>query len=177
MANTPSMKFGTSKRFVTVEGVMSYPHVFEPSSYEGSEPKYSCSILVPKEGSDSFIEELEALQDAAIKEAFGDKVPRNFQRWGITDGDEKNDPTAHGNWIIKAANKQKPKVVDSDKNEILDKGEIYGGAYCRMNLQAFSYGNSTQAGVTLQLLAVQKTKDGQPFGGAAATMAAAIDDF
>jgi len=172
--------FGRSARFVTLEGKMSYPTLFEPRGFQGSEPKYSCSILLDKSdpGITECLESLESMQEEAIQATFeGGKTPRNFERWGITDGDELDDPTAQGHWVVKASNKSKPACVGPDKEEILQASEIYGGAMGRLNIVAKAYGTKTKGGVTYELLAVQKTGDGTPFGGAAKAVADAVSDF
>ena len=172
--------FGRSARYVTPNGKLSYPTVFEPQGFQGSDPKYSCSVLVDKNDRDCavMLEKLEQMQEDAIAATFPDgKVPRNFERWGITNGDELSDPTAEGHWVVKASNKSKPAVVDADKTEILEASTVYGGAIGRLNIVAKAYGTKTKGGVTFELLAVKKTDDGTPFGGAAKAVADAVADF
>jgi hypothetical protein len=173
------IKIGRSGRYVTPEGRLSYPNVLEPTSYQGNDPKYSCSILLDKQddGTEETIAKLEELQEEATAIIYPDKKPRNFERWGIVDGDELDDENMHGHWIIKASNKAKPAVVDADKNEILDGNEVYGGCFGRINIAGKAYGNKTQGGVTFELLACQVTKDGPAFGGAQAAIQAAKDEF
>lgn len=173
-------QFGRSARYVTPEGKMSYPTVFEPQGFQGSDPKYSCSLLIDKsdKACADMLDKLEALHEEAIAATFeGGKPPRNFERWGITDGDELSDPTAEGHWVIKASNKSRPAVVDADKTEILEASSVYGGAIGRLNIVAKAYGTKNKGGVTFELLAVQKTDDGTPFGGAAKAVADAVADF
>lgn len=169
---------GRSARFATPEGRISYPNVLQPKQWnDDSDPKYSCSLMLAKDESDEVIDHLRELQEEAITEAFGKKAPRNFERWGIVDGDETEDPNYQGHWIIKASNKIKPVVVDGDKNDIFDSSEVYGGAYGRINLVGKAYGTASKGGVTFELLAVMVTRDGEAFGGAAAAMQAARDEF
>ena len=174
--------FATSERFVTPRGRLSYPALLEPTQYTPKdEPKYKLSLILSKDDPDveAAIEKLHAMQDSAIKEAFGKDLPRDFSRYGIIDGDsdEVEDPYYRNSWVIRAANKVKPKLVDADKNDLLDTSEVYGGAYARANIVAFAYGDRASGGVTLQLLAVQLTGGGDAFGGAQAAINAAADDF
>ena len=92
-------------------------------------------------------------------------------------GDEVDDPAAKGNWVIKASNKQRPRIVDANSAEILDELEVYGGCYVRASLNAKAYGTSQKGGVTLELNVVQKVADGTPFGGAAKAMTDAVNEL
>jgi len=180
MAKNFQMKVGRSGRYVTPEGRLSYPNVLEPTSFQGSDPKYSCSILFDKEddATEEIIAKLEEMQEEAIKAVFQGKLPRNFDRWGIVDGDDLEDTNMHGHWVVKASNKKKPATVDVDKNPVIDASEVYGGCFGRLNIAAKSYQPSaTQGGVTFELLACQITKDGPAFGGAEAAIQAAADEF
>lgn len=172
-------QFGRSARFVTPKGRFSYPSVIEPTSFQGSDPRYSCTLLLSKDDKDiaDVIEKLEGLHEEAMEECFGDKVPRQFERWGITDGDELEDPNVAGHWVVKASNKNKPAVVDADKQEVLDASEVYGGCYGRLNIWAKAYGSGNRGGVTFELLAAQKLEDGDAFGGAAKAAQMAVEDF
>jgi len=177
MATTPSIKVTRSDRINLPKSLLSYPHVFKPTAFQGEgEPKFSASFYVPKSEKD-FIKALKDRQAAAIKELYGDKKPQNFEHWGIADGDDTEDAAAKGCWIVKASNKTKPKVVDARGTDILDELEVYGGCYARASVQAKAYGTGAKGGVTLELLVVQKVGDGTPFGGAAKAMSAAVDEL
>lgn len=171
------IKVTRSNRVNTSKARASYPHVFKPTAFQGEgEPKFSISMLVPKSDKDT-IEKIELAQKQATKELYPTKVPQNFETWGVSDGDESNDPAASGCWIVKASNKMKPRVVDSSGGDILDETEVYGGCYVRASIVAKAYGTSNKGGVTLELLVVQKVSDGEPFGGAARAMNDAVDEL
>lgn len=175
--NTNGMKVTHSGRINTPKARASYPHVFKGVAFQGEgEPKFSITLLVPKSEKE-FIASLHAAQDDAISQLYPTKKPANFQKWGISDGDESTDPAAANCWIVKAANKKKPRVVDSNGEDILDELEIYGGCYVRASLNAKAYGTSAQGGVTLTLNVVQKVGDGEPFGGAAKSMNDAVSEL
>ena len=177
MATAAKIQVTRSSRVNSPKARASYPHIFKPTAFQGEgDPKYSISLLVPK-AEKKFIDDLRAAQDAAIKELYPTKVPANFERWGITDGDELDDQAAKGNWVIKASNKQRPRIVDANSAEILDELEVYGGCYVRASLNAKAYGTSQKGGVTLELNVVQKVGDGTPFGGAAKAMTDAVNEL
>lgn len=177
MATTPSIKVTRSDRINLPKSRLSYPHLFKPTAFQGEgEPKFSASFYVPKTEK-QFIADLRARQDAAIKELYGAKKPQNFETWGIADGDDTEDEAAKGCWVIKASNKTRPKVVDASGTDVLDELAVYGGCYARASVQAKAYGTAAKGGVTLELLVVQKVADGTPFGGAAKSMSAALDEL
>lgn len=175
--NTTGIKVTRSGRINTPKGRASYPHVSKPSAFQGEgDPKYSVTLMVPKTEVE-FIAKLKAAQQSAIKELYPTKVPQNFETWGITDGDETEDPHSAGHWLIKASNKLKPRIVDSQGTDILDELEVYGGCYARLSINAKAYGTSNKGGVTLELNVFQKVADGTPFGGAAKAMSEAVDEL
>lgn len=177
MAQAATIRVERSARINTPKARASYPHVFKPSAFQGEgDPKFSISLYVPKSESE-FISRLRAAQDEAVKALYGAKKPQNFETWGITDGDELEDAAAANCWVVKASNKSKPRIVDSQGQDILDELEIYGGCYCRAVLTAKAYGTNNKGGVSLELLVVQKVGDGQPFGGAAKAMSAAVEEL
>lgn len=177
MAQPASIKVTRSDRVIVPKARLSYPHVFKPSAFQGEgEPKYSACFLVPKAEKD-FYKAVKAAQTRAVDELYGAKKPQNFETWGIADGDEADDSTAAGCWVIKASNRIKPKVVDAKGVEIIDETDVYGGCYARASVQAKAYGTNQKGGVTLELLVVQKVADGTPFGGAAKSMANALDEL
>jgi hypothetical protein len=177
MATTPAIKVERSTRFNVPKARASYPHVFKPSAYQGDgDPKYSTSLYVPKTESE-FIARARASQEEAIKALYGTKKPQNFETWGITDGDDLDDEAAAGCWVIKASNKAKPRIVDTQGQEILDELEVYGGCYARAVICAKAYGTTNKGGVTFELLVFQKVADGAAFGGAAKAMSAAVDEL
>lgn len=174
------MKFGTSGRIVSPEGRLSYPSLVEATAFQdGDDPKFKTSLILMKDapGVDDFINRVEELREEAITSAFAGKKPKTFEEWGLIDGDETEDPMYEGAWVIRAANKAKPALVDADRNVVIDKSEVYGGANARVNIVAFAYGTASKGGVTFQLLAVQLTGGGEAFGGAQAAIQAAANDF
>jgi hypothetical protein len=168
MANpTSGIKVTRSERLVSPKGRCSYPHLFKPSAFQGEgEPKFSVALLLPKATSKDFIAKVKAAQEAALTELYGKKLPQNLERWGVTDGDDSEDPNMAGNWIIKGSSKNRPAVIDATGTEILDEMAIYGGCYGRVNVCAKAYGTAAKGGVTLELNVFQKIADGEAFGGA-----------
>ena len=169
MAQAPAIQVKRSDRIISPKGRCSYPHLFKPSAFQGEgEPKFSTGIMIDKKasGTKDFIAKIKAAQEAALKDLYGAKFPQNLERWGITDGDDLDDPVMHGNWIVKATSKNRPAVIDATGTEILDELSVYGGCYGRINFCAKAYGTAAKGGVTLELNVFQKIGDGEAFGGA-----------
>ena len=158
---------------------LSYVHVFEPSAVnDGEEEKYSLSILIPKKDKVT-IAKIEAAVKAAAEQGktskFGGKIPANLKT-PLRDGDtEKEDDEAYkGMMFLNASSKRKPKVVDVNIDEIIDKDEVYSGVYGRVSLNFYPYDAKGNRGIAAGLNNVQKLEDGERLGGGASS---AADDF
>jgi len=76
---------------------------------------------------------------------------------------EKN-PAYQGNIILNSWTINRPGIVNSKNEPIIDSEEIYGGCYCRAQLNAYAYEIAGNKGVSFGLLNIQKIKDGEAFG-------------
>ena len=83
----------------------------------------------------------------------------------------------HGHWLIKATNKSRPAVVDADRAPVTDPEVIYGGCLVRTSVCAKAYGSPAKCGVALELVAVQKVGDGEPFSASARAKNQAVAEF
>ena len=91
----------TAKKATTkvVTGIvrLSYANVWEPASINGSKPKYSVSLIIPK-GDTKTIADINAAIDAAIQEGaakFGGKIPNKAAlKLPLRDGDIERDDEA-----------------------------------------------------------------------------------
>lgn len=152
---------------------VSYVHVKTPTSFEdGSDPKYDCTFLIPKDHPD--VAKIEAAIDAqykANKESLFKGLPKTSPKmWNpLRDGDEwlEDHPEAkeyEGMYFLKAASKSQPGVFDSDKNEIFDLDEVYSGCYCRGVIVCYPFNNKSK-GFGLYLNSLMKMEDGERLGG------------
>lgn len=158
-------------RITTGEVRLSFVHLFEPYAGEdGDTPKYSATLIIPKSDTGT-VEKIRNAQQAALRNGketrFGGQIPKNWRNT-LRDGDESDRPEYEGCYYmsVRANADRKPSVVDQNVNEILDKSEIYSGVYARAAIEAFPY-NTNGKGVSFQILAVQKTRDGEPLAGGA----------
>ncbi|HML49570.1 MAG TPA: DUF2815 family protein, partial [Clostridia bacterium] len=85
---------------------LSYANVWEPKSIKGGDPKYSCSIIIPKSDTET-IAAIHAAIDCAIKEGvgkFGGKIPpKSALKLPLRDGDtERDDENYKGCYFVNA---------------------------------------------------------------------------
>lgn len=162
---------------------LSYTHLDKPyASQPGQDPKYSATILVPKQPGDN-----KARMDAAIAaatqkaiEKYGKAFPA-APKVSVHDGDgvRPSDGQPFGDeckgcWVFTASNKQPVTVVDLNLQPILDATAIYSGMYANVGVTFFGYNAPQNKGIGVALDNVQKTADGDSLGG---SRASAEDDF
>lgn len=173
MANTNSNK---STKVVTGEVRFSYANVFEPQSINGSDPKYSVSILIDKNDKQTIARVEKAIESAkqAGVSKFGGKIPANL-KLPLRDGDvdREDDPVYAGKYFINANCKQKPGVVDNHGNPIIDTTEFYSGCYGYASVTFYAFNSNGNKGVACGLNNLMKTRDGEALGG----RTSANDDF
>lgn len=164
-------------RVVTGKVRLSYANLFEPRAMEGQEPKYSVSIIIPKEDK-ATVKAIQAAIEAAKEQDKGKwngKIPANLKT-PLRDGDEDrpDDEAYADSYFVNANSTRKPEVVDRYGNFLGD-DDVYSGCYARVSLNFFGYNTSGNRGVGCGLGNVQKLDDGERLGGG--TTAAEDFDF
>ena len=175
-----------SVKVVTGKVRLSYANVWEPKvQSEGQKPKYSVSIIIPKEDKDT----LEKINEAILKAIdegvakFGGKKPNiKAIKTPLRDGSiEREDDEAYANaFFLNANSYQAPQIVDRSVQPILDKSEVYSGCYARVSLSFYAYNSNGNKGVACGLGNIQKLADGEPLGGktnASADFGSDSEDF
>ena len=160
---------------------LSYVNLNQPKSINGGEPRYSASVLIPKNDAATLAKVKAAIQaayddgQAKLKGNGRSVPPLATLKTPLRDGDtERPDDEAYaGHYFLNANNKEKPGVVDADRNPIYDGSEIYSGIYARCSLSFFAFNTNGNKGIAVALNNVQKIKDGTPLGG----RTRAEDDF
>lgn len=160
---------------------LSYCNLNQPKSINGGEECYSASVLILK--SDKVT--LDKVR-AAIQSAFDEGQSKlkgsskscpllSTIKTPLRDGDVErpDDESYAGHFFLNANNKEKPGVVDIDRNPIFDSSEIYSGICARCSLSFFAFNSNGNRGIAVALNHVQKIKDGTPLGG----RTKAEDDF
>ncbi|WP_031578821.1 DUF2815 family protein [Ruminobacter sp. RM87] len=153
----------------------SYANVWEPKAMEGGKPKFSVSLIIPKSDTVT-VGKIKAAIDEAYRDGQsklkgnGKSVPAlSSLRTPLRDGDiDRPDDPAYANaYFVNANSTTAPGVVDANRNEILDKSEVYSGCYGRASISFYAFNANGNKGIACGLNNLQKIKDGEPLGGRA----------
>jgi hypothetical protein len=166
---------------VTGEVRLSYVNLFEARkiSEKDKEAKYSVTILIPKDtpaGQKTIADIKIAIKKAAEKGAqkhFGGRIPTNLDAIStLRDGDTAvNDlgdlkkiknTELEGMMYMRLASKFAPKVLNAQKQEILNPLEVYSGIYGKVSMTLFAYSGDGRRGISAVLNNVMITRDGEP---------------
>lgn len=148
---------------ITPPFVVSFPHIFTPSSYMDSEPKYSVTAIWREADLKAkYKTEWKAvlsLLDVAAREKFQQplaRLPANVRK-GIRNGIEKEHLNGYGKGMLFApiSSTRRPQVVDLKHEPMLaDDDRIYPGCWMRASVTAYAYANVGK-GVALGLANLQ----------------------
>ena len=146
----------------------SFVHIFEPQSINGSEPKYSISLIIPKSDAETISKIKAAIEEAKQNGVpkWGGKIPPNLKT-PLRDGDiDRPDDAAYADsYYINATSREKPGVVDRKRIPITDPLAIYSGCYVRASVNFYPFNASGNRGIAAGLANVQFWGDGEPLNG------------
>ncbi len=151
-----------------IKGRLSFEHIFTPSATEGSEPTFSCSVLMPKGSAEVKKVEAEMMRVATEKwGAKGKEVLARLIKGGKTclrDGDTKEYDGYAGMDYVTARNPVKPSAFDKngEETEKAD-GLIYSGCYVQARIELWAQDNKYGRRINAKLLGVKFEKDGDAF--------------
>ena len=93
----------------------------------------------------------------------------------MRDGDQErpDSPEYAGCYFINANSASAPGIVDADRQEIIDRSEVYSGVYGRASINLYAFNSNGNKGIACGLNNLQKIRDGEPLGG----KSRAADDF
>lgn len=161
---------------------LSYAHIWEPQSINGSDPKYSVSLIIPKTDTKT----VAAIQNA-IKAAYDEGLTKlkgtgktapalEVIKKPLRDGDaERPDDEAYaGCYFLNASSKNQPQVVDTKVQPILEQTEVYSGCYGRVSINFYAFNTNGNKGIACGLGNIQKIRDGERLGGGPTS---ATEDF
>lgn len=151
----------------------SYLNVWEPKSINGSKPKYSVSLIIPKSDTETIAKINKAIQiaykdGAGTLRGTGRKVPDFDSIWNpLRDGDAErsDDPAYADSYFVTAKSDTAPGIVDTMKRRITDTSEIYSGCYGRASVNFFAFNTNGNKGIACGLNHLQKVRDGERLGG------------
>lgn len=148
---------------------LSYAHLFQPDEDLSGHEKYSASLIIPK-GSNTV-----SIYKDHVKTLLADPEAKAILKNlsgvddGLRDGDEKrpdDDAYAKAYYVnAKANTDHRPKILDRDRNEIVDPEEVYSGCYVQAVLTLYVYNTSGNKGIGVSLNAIRKIKDGERLAG------------
>lgn len=158
-------------KFVTGKVRLSYPNLFEAKSIEGSDPKFSASLIIDKDDKvtlDKYKKALEAAiaeGEAKLKNKSGN-IPKNLKK-PLRDGDtdREDDPAYENKYFLNANSNRKPQCVDQRKQPIANPEDLYPGCYVRASLTLFAFNTNGNLGIAVGLNNVQKWAEGEPLAG------------
>jgi len=153
----------------------SYLAVWEPKSINGSTPKYSVSLIIPKSDK-ATVQKIRSAIEAAYKEGEaklkgnGKSVPAlTSLRSPLRDGDiDRPDDAAYANaFFVNANSTTAPGIVDEDRLPVLNRSEVYSGVYGRASITFYAYNSNGNRGIACGLQNLQLIRSGEPLGGRA----------
>lgn len=169
-------KFNNPTKVITgVDTRWSYANVWDPKSINGSTPKYSVSLIIPKSDKVT-IQKIKAAIQSAYEEGesklkgSGKSVPSlSVIKTPLRDGDlERPDDEAYKNaYFVNANSATAPGIVDADRQQIIDRSEVYSGVYGRASINFYAFNSNGNKGIACGLNNLQKIRDGEPLGGKA----------
>jgi len=146
----------------------SFVHIFEPQSINGSEPKYSCSLIIPKSDTATISQIKAAIEEA--KQAgipkWGGKVPSPL-KMPLRDGDvdRADDPAYENSYFINATRNEAPDIVDGKRKPITDPMAVYSGCYIRALVNFYPFNANGNKGIACGLQCIQFWHHGEPLNG------------
>lgn len=173
MANTLN-----KNQVVTGECRLSFVNLFEAKKFKETdkEAKYSVTAIIPKSDTktvEAIRAAIQAAAEAGAQKHFGGRVPTNINttfRDGDTDTDDLGElknikyPEYKNSYFIRLSTKFAPKVLNSDRQEIIDPegpDAIYSGMYGKVSMTFYAY-SGEKRGISAVLNNVMKTRDGEP---------------
>ncbi len=154
---------------VVVPCRISFANIWEPKSINGSDEKYSVSLLIPKEDKATLAKihkAIEAAKETAKSKKWNGKIPPNL-KLPIHDGDidRPDDENYAGHFFFNATSKDSPQIVDRKVQPIIDPMECGSGDYCNVSVNFYGFAASGNKGVAAGLQNIQLVRHGERLAG------------
>lgn len=169
-----------STQITTGKVRFSYCSLFEPRANNNSgdgQEKYSVTLLIDK-GDKFTLDKIKAAVAEAkqnyLQKNSGKKLPSELKTT-LHDGDGERPnggdfgPECQGCYVMTVSSKNKPVLVDKNKNPITDSQELYSGCYGRAIINFYVYDTNGNKGISAGLNGVMKLHDGEPLSGGVVT--------
>lgn len=154
---------------ITIPARLSYANLFTPkASTFSQEAKYSVQLIIPKSDTKT-VEKVQRAIETAKKEGaakWGSEFKNPKSPLHDADIEKPDDKNLKGCYYLNASAKEDnpPKLVDRQRNEVIDKDTIYSGCYGNVNVTFYPYKTGSK-GVSAGLNGVQFVKDGPRLDG------------
>lgn len=161
------------QQIVIPKGETAYVHVFkaQPPMQEGKEPQFSSTFLWDEDNPklDKLRQAIKEVAEEKWGKKAADMLKKGQLKSPLRDGSEKDDAKDaemyEGKVFLKASSTDRPQVVDSDLEEIIDKFDVYSGCIARADIWLFPYDKAGNKGVGAILNSFQKMEDGERRSG------------
>lgn len=154
---------------VVISCRISFANIWEAVSINGSETKYSVSLLIPKDDKATLTKihkAIEAAKEAAKTKKWNGKIPANL-KLPMHDGDidRPDDENYAGHFFFNAISKDAPQIVDRKVQPILDPMECGSGDYCNVSVNFYGFAASGNKGIAAGLQNIQLVRHGERLAG------------
>lgn len=161
----------------TPYATLSFAQLFTPRpGFDGKDPVYSCTLIFDEAAQKT--PAYKAMQEACVAAArkkWGDNVNLKTVEMPFRDAGTKSyDGYRPGCTFINVKNKQKPGIVDRNREDVLLPEEVWSGQLVRANVVAFAWDPVGKKGVSFGLNHLQIVEsegrqrlDGRPSPGSA----------
>jgi hypothetical protein len=161
----------------TPYATLSFQSLFTPRPRaEGGPAVYQCALIFDRTQQKS--PKFKALRDACVEAArkeWGDRIDFKTVKMPFRDAGEKSYEGYHaGDVFIQPWSRNKPGIVDKDREDILLPEEVWSGQLVRANVVPFAWTHTGKRGVSFGLNHVQVIEsegrqrlDGRPTAGSA----------
>lgn len=162
---------------------LAYVHLEEPrAAAEGAEPKYSVTMIIPKNHQQ--VAEIKAAMQSAIANKWGGKPPKGL-RSPLRDGDATDDSGERVKgaeytdcYFMSASNKKPVECVAGKDRARASSEHMRGGNYGSVKVGFYGYDTAGNRGVGCGLNGVWITRRGEPLGAASEPWAETeVEDF
>lgn len=152
---------------------LSYVHVFEPRAIrETDKPKYSATLLIPKEDTTTITKIKNAIEAAKAAWSQNHNGAAAPQKTTLHDGDgvrpsdgQPFGAECKGHYVLTASSIRKPVLVYADKTPLTEPTELYSGCYGKAIINFYCYEAPGNKGVSAGLNGIMFLADGEPLAG------------
>ncbi|CEP49062.1 DUF2815 family protein [Paraclostridium sordellii] len=154
-------------KVITGKVRLNYTNLFKPKAIEeGSEPKYSATLIIPKKDM-KIVNKIALALDSATEN--GKPIWKDQDEEVlicVKDGDKEKigEEAYKDSYFINASSKYKPGIVDINLNQIIDETQIYSGCYARCSINFYPYNQEGKIGIACSIENIQKLSDGEMLG-------------